>query len=152
MAAPGQFPKLRGDGVSPTVARAQDNIAAAVTPAVEAVNKTPIGGAAPPSWQPLPLSGGFSVVTGKTTAFHVDALKYVHVKLGVSNTAGCAASTALLTLPGGARPAESASFAVRGTGATAQFLIVAKTGVVTVDVAVAAGGTVDGYFSFLAEQ
>jgi hypothetical protein len=153
MAAADAFLKLRGSGVQPAVARAQDNIAATVNPVVSAVNKTPIGGAAAPSWQPLALLGGFAPVTGRsTTAYHVDALKYVHFKTGVANAAGCVANTTLATMPAGTWPKETACFSVRGTGSTAQFITVSSKGVVSVDVAVAAGGTVDGYFSYLAEQ
>jgi len=150
--AQSQFPKLR-NGEQPQQSRVQDNISQTVGPVVAAVNKTPMGGAAPPPWVSLALAGGFANVTGNAVAAsHLDALKYVHLKFGVANAAGCAANTAMLTLPAGQMPLETIRFAVRGTGATAQFITITNAGVVSVDVAVAAAGTVDGYVSFLGEH
>lgn len=153
MAGQTAITKLRGSDVKPELSRAQDNAALLLDAVTRAVNKTPIGGAAAPAWVPIAPATGFAAVVGQAApASHIDALKYVHLKFGVANAAGCAANTAMLTLPQGQRPLESIRFAVRGTAATAQFINISKLGVVTVEVVIAAGGTVDGYVSFLGEQ
>jgi hypothetical protein len=142
--------RLRGDGQP---ARVQDNVGAVLDPIAKALNSTPIMGAAPPAWVKPDLAAGFAQTSGAVAmGYHKDALGYFHSKGRATHAAGCAANTTLLTLPKGYRPAEAQSFPVRGNAATYQSLTVSLTGAVSVDVAIAAGGTVDFTISFLVER
>lgn len=146
-----RFQRLRGEG-QPT--RAQDNVAAVLDPLAEAVGNTPIMGAAPPAWIRPDLTGGYSQTAAPQpiTAFHKDALGYVHVKVGLTHAAGTAAGTTAFTFPAGYRPSETLTFA----GSDAVGLLVAMTltmaGVFANLAVLAAGDQVRLNFTFLAEQ
>ena len=152
MAAPSRFLKLRA-GEDAQSSRVQDSIDATLGPIADRLNQTPIMGAAAPAWISPSLLADFVNVTGQAPAgYHKDALGYVHGKGRVSTAAGQAANVALFVLGSGYRPKEPQSFPVRGNGATFQSLTVAVNGSVSIDVLIAAGGTVDLAFTFLAEQ
>jgi hypothetical protein len=70
----------------------------------------------------------------------------------VSTTAGKAAGSTIFTLPDGYRPREPLRLSVRGTAGAVQALVVAANGVVSNDVVIAAGGTIDLNVSFLVER
>lgn len=149
MATPSQFLKLRGDGQP---ARAQDNISTTLTPIAQALNQTPIMGT-PPTWISHSLNAAFANAGGlyATAAYYKDALMRVWSKGVLTSAAGVAAGAAVLTFPAGFRPRETQRKAVEGNGATVQFISIASSGVCSVEVAVAAAGTLDIDFSFLAE-
>lgn len=148
MATPTRFPRLRGEDQP---ARAQDNIANTLEPVAQALSVTPIMGAPPPAWIKPDLLADFAPVTGQAApGYHKDALGYVHTKGRVSTAAGQAANVAIMVLQSAYRPLEPQSFPVRGNAATYQSLSVASDGTVSIDVAIAAGGTVDLTFGFLA--
>ncbi len=155
MGTPTVFPKLRGDGVTEGQSRSQDNVDTVLRPMAQALSKTPIMGAPPPGWTPIVLAAGFAYTTTnqKLPAFQKDALGYVWAGGGgIQHAAGCAAGTTMFTFPIGHRPSSIIHFAVKGSGATAQFLEVRSNGDVQVEVLIAAGGFIDFFFSFLAEQ
>ncbi len=154
MGNPTSFPRLRGAGVPEELARAQDNVNITLGPLAEAVSKTPIMGAAPPPWTPILLLNGFTVTGAgqKDPEFQKDALGYVWCGGAMFHAAGCIAGTVAFNLPMGYRPRKAIHFAVKGNLATAQFFNVEANGNVSVEVAVAANGFTDFYFSFLAEQ
>lgn len=147
-----RFVALRGTAHD---SRTQDNISATLTPIATALNKTPIMGAPPPDWTLITLENGFEYTTTnqQQPAFQKDALGYVWAAGGgIQNAAGVAANTVVWTFPLGYRPGAVIHFAVKGNGATAQFIEVRPNGEASVEVAVGAGGYLDFYFSFLAEQ
>lgn len=150
MTAPSQFPRLRGDAHD---SRTQDNIAGTLTPIASALNATPIMGAAAPAWIAPDLVADFANYgSGFAVAgYHKDCLGYVHGKGKITSAAGVAIGFVMLILPTGYRPSETLTFAVEGSGAF-QSIRVAPNGEVSPAIAVAAGGTVDLDFSFLAEQ
>lgn len=152
MNTPARIAKLRTQ--SPELSRVQDNVARVVEPTTAALAKTPIMGAPPPSWVNLPFLADFTQTAGQAVpAFHRDALGYIHSKGSVTTAAGQAAGTAVVgALTKGNRPKEPQRLSVRGNAGAAQAIIVGTDGTLTLDVAVAAGGTVDLAFSFLAEQ
>lgn len=155
MAIATAFPMLQNK--DPEFTRWAQAANAAFQPVASALANTPIMGAPPPSWVNLDFAPGApgarfeQTASAVVVAYHVDDLGYVHTKGRATHAAGCAAGTALLTLPMGARPHEAQAFPVRGNGATYQSLAVSPAGVVTVEVAIPAGGTVDFTISFLAE-
>ena len=151
MAGSPNFPKLRGGEPAPE--RTQDNIAQQLGPIARAVAGTPLMGVAP-SWIDLALEVAFANFGGglATAAYYKDSLFRVWAKGVLVTAAGVAAGATVALLPAGFRPAETQRKAVEGNGGTAQFISIAPTGICTVEVVVAAGGTVDFDFSFLAEQ
>lgn len=161
------IPKLRDSG-QPQQSRVQDNIAQTVQPTIQAVAKTPIGGAPPPAWVRADyLSGSPAVATafadiaptsvaGATpsqTIFHRDALGYVWMHVAAKTAAGAGAGAAVLTLPMKYRPAQTSTVPAfnQTTGAINQ-LTISPAGLVSTVPAVGAGASVVGYFSFLGEQ
>lgn len=151
--ASSQFPILRTPE-QPQQSRVQDGIASVFNPVAKALQNTPIMGAPAPAWIQPDLLNGWANIGAQfaTAAFHRDALGYVHCKGVLSNAAGAAAGSTIFALPMGYRPAQQYRFAVEGTSATAQFINVTPVGLVSPDVVVAAGGTCDVVFTFLAEQ
>lgn len=149
MTTPSQFPKLRGG--SAEVSRAQDNIGGTLTPIAQALAKTPIMGSQP-TWISFPKDAAFTDTSGQPSAYFVDALSMVQTKGSLTTSAGVAANATIGTMPSGCRPKETQRRPVRGNGVTYQSVTIAPTGVVTCDVAIGAGGTIDLGFSFLAEQ
>lgn len=150
MPPPGTFPRIRS---GPELARVQDAIASTVNPVTQAVVSTPIMGAAPPPWQPPDLLADFLPVAGQAApGYHRDALGYAHGKGCVSTATGQAAGTVVYVIPAGYRPSEPQRVPVRGNGASYQSLTIAPTGDVSIDVVIAAAGTVDLAFTFLTEQ
>ena len=153
MATPNQFLKLR-DSSKPTEARTQDNIAATVTPIATRLNATPIMGAPAPAWIRPDLVGGYSQTAAPqpVVAYHKDALGYVHVKVGMTHAAGCAAGTTAFLFGAGYRPSETLTL----TGVDAVGLLVAMTltaaGVFANLAVLAAGDQIRLYDTFLAEQ
>ncbi len=146
------FLKLRG--TDPQQSRVQDNIAGQLQPISKALSVTPIMGAPPPVWIAPALLSLLSP-TGAGLAlpgYHRDALSYTHAKGVVSSAAGVAAGAPIFLLAQGYRPRETQRFVVRGTAGVFQFVTVAPTGLVSVGLLVAAGGTVDLAFTFLAER
>lgn len=148
MSAPNQIQKLRGDG-QPT--RVQDNVGQVVNPMAQALSRTPIMGSAP-VWTEIELDAAFAASSSSPPCLYKDALMRVQTKGSASTSAGVAANATVFTFGAGLRPKETQRLPVRGNGATAQFVTIAPTGVVTCDVAIGAGGTIDFGFSFLAEQ
>lgn len=146
------FPKLRG--LDEKASRTQDNISQQLQPIATALARTPIMGAPAPAWIAPNLLNGFANFGGlfAVAGYHRDALGYVRCKGVLVNAAGCAGGTQVILLPAGYRTRETQRFAVEGNAATIQFLSVAGTGVVSVEVSVTAGGSCDFAFSFLAEQ
>ena len=152
--ATSKFPTLR-DVTQPQVSRVQDGIAGVLNPVAKALQNTPIMGASPPSWIRPDLLNGWVNFGGAfaLVAYHRDALGYVHTKGVAQNSTGAGLILPLFTFPLGYRPLENQAFAAVGPGATAQFYTVTFAGMVTPQVAVAAGGVT--YFSlppFLAEN
>lgn len=150
---PPNFLKLRNAGDIQSN-RVQDNVSATLGPVATALANTPIMGAPPPSWiRPALLSdfvnvgGGFAL-----TAYNRDALGYVHSKGVVSTAAGHAAGTAIYSLPMGYRPSETQRFPVRGNAGAVQSVVISPNGLVACGLVIAAAGTIDLVFSFLAEQ
>lgn len=152
MAAPSQFLKLR-DKSQPLQSRQADNIDATVRPVATAVNKTPIGGAAPPSWtRPSKYSQDFAdVSTVLQTAFHQDALGYVWLRLYATTPGGVGAGSEVFVLDSGFWPKVAAQpIGFNGTTNAIVPLNISSTGSVTTAVAVGAGQSIRGYVSFLA--
>jgi hypothetical protein len=151
MVAPSAFPRLRNDE-QPQQSRVQDGIQGTLGPLAQALNSTPIMGAAP-VWIPVELDPAFTNFGGAfaTAAYYKDSLMRVWVKGVLFSAAGVAAAATVTTLPFGYRPAQTQRKAVEGNGATVQFVSIAQTGVCTVEKLIAAGGTLDIDFSFLAE-
>ena len=146
------FPKLYESGNTHS-SRVQDSIDTVLRPVASAVNATPIGGAPPPAWvRPvlvapwLDFGGEFAV-----SAYHKDALGYVHLKGVVMNTSGGAVSSVVTVLPPGFRPAATNRFSV-GSSAD-QTIVITLAGSVTPNLAVPGGNALDiGPLSFLAEM
>lgn len=150
----GAWPKFaRVRTASVELNRVQDSIAAVLDGVARAVQATPAFGAFPgwvvPSLSPpwANLGGAFA-----SAGFLRDMAGVVHVKGVLLNGSGAGSSAPIFTLPAGYRPSATLRFAVEGAGATAQFLSVTSLGVVTPEVAVAAGASCDLTFSFFAEQ
>lgn len=150
MATPTQFPKLRGENQP---SRAQDNISGTLTPIATNLSQTPIMGAAP-SWIPFPLVAAFANYGNgyATAAYYKDALWVVRAKGVLVCAAGAAFATTIGTFPVGFRPKETQRKAVEGNGGAVQFISISPLGVCWNEVVVAAGGTLDFDFTFLAEQ
>ena len=103
-----RFPIIRG--LDPLVSRLQDNVSALVGPVAEALQSTPIMGAAPPPWTLAQLLNGYVSASAFIPGFfppawQLDALGYVHLRGGVAHVAGTAAFTTLFILPLAMRPA-----------------------------------------------
>lgn len=147
------YPKLR-NAENPQSSRTQDNVDSVVRPVAAALTNTPIMGAKPPAWILPDLLNGFANAGGIYAAvgYHKDALGYVHCKGVMAHAAGTAAGTQVMLFAPGYRPGAVQRFTVEGTAATAQFIAVNGAGVAAVEVLIAAGGTCDFAFSFLAEQ
>lgn len=150
MALPTTFARLRKD---PLTSRVQDQVATTLTPIAQAVASSPLMGGAP-VWLALELVPAFANIGGAfaTAAYYKDSLFRVWVKGVLTCAAGCAAGTTIATMPAGLRPAERQRKAVEGNVATVQFISIAPTGVLTNEVLIGAGGSIDLDFSFLAEQ
>jgi hypothetical protein len=146
------FPRLRSDE-QPQQSRVQDGIQGTLGPLAQALNATPIMGSAP-VWIPVDLDPAFANFGGAfaTAAYYKDSLMRLWAKGVLVTAAGVAPAATVATLPFGFRPAQTQRKAVEGNGGTAQFISIAPTGICTVELVVAAGGTVDFDFSFLVEQ
>lgn len=97
-----RFPVLRGPDIQQS--RVQDNVQAVLGPVAQALQSTPIMGAAPPSWiAPSPLNGWANIGGIRSPlGFHKDALGYVHLRgYMLAGTLNAAA----FNLPLGYRPA-----------------------------------------------
>jgi hypothetical protein len=105
-----------------------------------------------PTWTAPTLDAAFTASVSSPPGYYVDALSRVQTKGSASSAAGVAGGATLTTFPPGLRPKETQRFPVRGNAASYQSVTISPTGVVTVDVAIGAGGSVDFGFSFLAEQ
>lgn len=149
MTTPVRFPSLR-DPDAPQISRAQDAIGNTLRPVAQALSVTPIMGAALPSWIQPDLKADFINVAGRTAGYHKNALSYVFGRGRVSTAAGQAGGTTIYTLPSMYRPGLNITFPIPGS-AGFQTLTITTSGVVSVDAAIAAGGTVDLLFCFLAE-
>lgn len=152
MASPSTFLKLRDEEHS---ARVQDNIGATLAPIANALNATPIMGAAPPPWILPSLAAGWANLGAPfaVVGYHRDALGYVHAKGVLTNTSGGALplGTTIFTLAMGYRPSETQRFSVPGAAVTAQELTITSAGVVSNNAAVANGAAIDIVFNFLSE-
>jgi hypothetical protein len=151
MAAPNRFGVLRSS--DPHVSRVQDLISNTLTPVATAVQNSPLMGRTP-VWIALAADPAFINLGAPyaTLAYYVDVLTRLWTKGVLITSAGVGAGATVATLPPGARPKETQRKSVEGNGGTAQFISIAPTGVCTVELAIAAGGTVDFDFSLLAEQ
>lgn len=145
---PTAFPKLRGS--DSTLSRTQDNVNIQLGPISQALSQTPIMGSAP-IWTPVTLDAAFASLGAPyaTAAYYKDALWRVWSVGVLVSAAGVGAGATVFTFPMGLRPSSTQRKAVEGSGATAQFVSIDAAGVVTVEVAVGAGGTLDVDFSFL---
>jgi hypothetical protein len=135
--------------------RQTDAIARVVDETAQQVQATPIGGAAPPAWVRPQLLNGFvdTALMAAPAAYHVDALRYVHLCGAVDTAAGCAAGTEVFRLPAGARPASPRTCAVvRVSAGTFAIVSIETSGAVVTVQALLAGATLglDGV-DFLAE-
>lgn len=132
----------------------QDNIQGVLGPVAQALQATPIMGAAPPAWilgSPLndfvtPSTAGFMPIS-----FHRDALGYVHVQMSVTHVAGIAALSNIFQLPMGYRPSVTLPFAGMGSLGAYQGVFVLATGFVQNRLIMAANDVLYANFSFLAE-
>ncbi len=157
MAGSPNFPRLRGG--DPQQTRVQDNIGAQVSSVAKAVAATPMLNGTLPAWVWYSLTGGFAnntnVGTGGTVTApasrHRDSLGYFHLQGALTHAAGCAAGTVLAVAPMGERPKYEQRIPVKGTGGTFQCILVSPNGNISVEVAVAAGGSVDLCGSYLAD-
>lgn len=143
--------KLRGGAHD---SRTTDNVSAVLNPLAEAVGNTPIMGADPPAWIRPDLAGGYSQTAAPQpiTAFHKDALGYVHAKIGLTHAAGCAAGTTAFTFPLDYRPSETLTLSLSDGAGLFVAMTVAATGAFANLAILAAATDVRGVFSFLAEQ
>lgn len=148
-----RFPKLRALS-TPTLSRTQDNVAAALDPLARALANTPIMGASPPPWIRPTLLNGYAQAAAPrpVTAFHKNALGYVHGKFALVTAAGCAANTRAFTLNAGFRPAETLLFVASDSTGLFWEIIIDGAGAFIVRTATVAGDVVAGAFSFLAER
>jgi hypothetical protein len=147
---PTRFPKLRAD---PTLSRAQDAIDPILRGQGQALSQTPLMGAMP-TWTPFPFVAAFANFGSPlaTAAYYLDGFNIVRAKGVLTCAGGAGAGTTIGTFPMGYRPAQTQRKAVEGSGATVQFVNIAATGIVTNEVAIGAGGSIDFDFTFLAEQ
>lgn len=152
--------KLRAPD-EPLQTRVQDAVWGTLMPLAERVGKTPIMGAAPPPWlRPdiISTSGFAQATAGVTpflplTAFHKDALGYVHGKVGLITAAGVAGNITAFTMPIACRPLElMVAFMGDGGGVNVWETFVRPNGSFVIVDAVGAGGIVVGTFTYLAEQ
>lgn len=144
-----RFQRIRGEG-RPN--REQDAIGQVLDPLAEAVGNTPIMGASPPPWIRPALAGGFADVGAPfaLTAYHKDALGYVHGKFTLVTAAGAVANTTAFMLDKSHCPLETLlGLASDGAGLTWEFTI-NSVGAFVIITATAAGDVVAGTFSFLA--
>lgn len=149
MAGSPQFPKLRVGG---DASRTQDNVSGQLQPVARAVAATPLLDGTAPEWVALSLLNGFANSgTTSAAARYKDPFLRVHLKGFVVHAAGCAGGTVIAVLPLGERPASSYVTVVQGTATTYQALLISPNGNISVEVAVAAGGTVWLSGSFLAD-
>jgi hypothetical protein len=151
MGLPTRFPKLRGD---PTLSRAQDAIDPILRGQGQALSQTPLMGALP-VWTQFSLLADFvNIGTVRPLAsYYKDAFGIVRCQGALSTAAGQGAFTPMLSpFPMGLRPKGIQRIPVRGTTATFQSVVIGTDGSVTFEVTIAAGGTIDLAFAFLAEQ
>lgn len=150
-----RFIALRGPGVATELARAQDNIGATVTPVVTAVNRTPIGGAPPPPWvyAVIIAASGYAQVAAPAprTAYHKDALGYVHGKVALTTAAGAGPNVIAFTLDLGYRPSETLAFAGSDLAGNVWDATISANGSFTIVSTLAAAGVFQGTFTYLAE-
>jgi len=150
MANQSAFTSLRQE---PLQSRVQDNIAKVLTPISKNLNGTPIMGAPPPAWiSPVLLNvwanfGAPYAVAG----YHLDALRYVHIKGRVKNTSGAGSSAVIFTLPLGYRPMETHRISALGDGVTPNALVIKSDGTITPASAIGAGNSIDLEVTFLQE-
>lgn len=138
--------------------RVQDNVATAFGPTAQALSRTPIMGVAPVWIQPTLLNGyqNFNAPGGTfaQAGYYVDSLSRLWCKGTLLNQSGgiLTPSTAILRFPSGARPNEQQRLTVCGDGFAYQFVSVTPDGNAFPGVNVAAGGSLDIFFSYLAAQ
>lgn len=153
MSGPNQLNRLR-DSKQPLSTRQQDTAAQVVNPVVQAVNRTPIGGAPPPAWiRPSLLADFVDGGAVQQTAYHRNALGYTYLKVSVSTVAGQAGSTPIFILDKGYRPNElTALWGVIGLGGanTHSPVVITAIGQVASITAIPAGSNFTTYVSFLA--
>lgn len=149
MAGPSRFGVIR-DPANPQSSRAQDKISNTLAPIAKALAATPIMGGALPFWIQPDLKADFLNVTGRTVGFHKNGLAYVFGRGRVSTALGQVGGTTIYTLPSLYRPGLNMTFPIPGS-AGFQTLTITTSGVISVDGAIAAAGTVDLVFCFLAE-
>lgn len=153
MAGSPDFPRLRSGG---DASRTQDNVAGQLGPVAKAVAGTPMLSGTLPQWVTFSLAAGFSHTNSFSPTFapgsyHIDALRYVHIQGSLLCAAGCIAGTLVLVVPQGFRSKYQQRIPVKGNGATYQSLALDQSGNLSVEVAIAAGGFVDLYGSWLAD-
>lgn len=158
MTAPSSLSKLR-DPANPLLSRTQDSVGAVLDPLAKAVGATPIMGAPPPPWiRPDIIStSGYAQATPTAaapvpiTAYHKDALGYVHGKVALLTAAGAGANTVPFNIAAGWRPGELALFKMGDGGGNTWEVAVRPNGTFTIITVVGAGGLVTGLFSYLGE-
>ena len=139
-------------GTGESAARALNTLHQALYERLERLEAS--GSAAAPAWQTLALSGGFVNMGGlfAVAAYYLDAAGRLFLKGVIGHVAGCVSGTVFATLSPGLRPAETQRFAVTGTAATFQSVSITASGAMSVELAVAAGGTCDLAINFRAEK
>lgn len=157
MSAPNQVNKLRGgDGQS---TRVQDSVGQILNPLATALQATPIMGAAPPSWiRPniISTSGYAQVPTGSSpfppeTAYHKDALGYVHGKGSLVTAAGAGPNVVAFNIDAGYRPSELLIFLGSDGGGNIWEVSISPNGDFEVMSTLGAGDVVVITFTYLAE-
>lgn len=99
--ASSRFPVLRGPDAQQS--RVQDNVQGVLGPVAQALQSTPIMGAAPPAWIQPDLLNGWTNLGGTAApaGFHKNALGYVYVR---GQLAAGTLSAVMWSLPRGYRP------------------------------------------------
>lgn len=146
-----QLTNLRGK--DPGANRQTDAIARLVTPVCQAVMRTPIMGAPPPTWIIPDLMSGLTQYGNgySPLRYHRDALGYVHVVGGLYSAAGAAPGSTVAVLPSGYRPKYHMTLIGEIGGAFGIFAM-RSYGSIEIPFGIGAGLAMGFAFDFLAEQ
>lgn len=120
----------------------------------QALAKTPIMGAPLPGWVNATISAanGYSQTAAPqpVVAYHIDALGYVHTKLGLTHAAGCVAGTVAFTYALGYRPSETLTFVLCDANGINSAVQIDVFGQLSNVAQLAPGDEIRGYFIFRA--
>lgn len=117
-----RFPTARG--IDEVLNRAQDNVATALNPVLDALQKTPIMGAKP-AWTQVDFQNSYGNFNPnyQPVAYQKDALGYVHLRGCASRSVAGFANITVFILPAGFRPALNLVFSTYGNGRFTSLLI-----------------------------